>query len=63
MAYIVCSKCGKIAEVTGPNYPPGWLVHQRKGKPAWHLIIRCPEHVTAYALRLAGLPQDVKKFK
>jgi len=35
----------------------GWLEHQRVNAPAGHLIIRCPDHITAHALRLAGLPQ------
>ncbi len=60
---LVCSKCGRTAEVTGPNHPAGWLVHQRKNQPAGYLIIRCPEHVTGHALKVAGLPQDVSKFQ
>jgi hypothetical protein len=55
--FIVCHKCGATIEVIGPHYPAGWLVHQRKEAPQGHLVIRCPQHVTGHAKRLAGLPQ------
>jgi len=55
---IVCNKCGRTAAVTGPNYPSGWLVHQRKNAPKGHLVIRCPDHITGHSKRLADLPQN-----
>lgn len=53
----VCSKCGRT-EALGIAQGAGWLIHQRVGAPEGHLILRCPEHVTGHALRLAGLPQQ-----
>lgn len=52
---IVCGKCGKTVEY---DQAAGWLIHQRINQPEGHLIIRCPEHITGHALRLAGLPQQ-----
>ena len=60
---LVCSKCGKTIEMSGPGSPPGWLVHQRKDALQGHLIIRCPDHVTGHALKQAGLPQDVERWR
>ncbi len=54
---IVCSKCGRTAEY-GQAIADGWLYAQRIGAPEGHLIIRCPEHVSQHARRLAGLPQQ-----
>lgn len=53
----VCSKCGRTEEWSKAQ-KCGWLIHQIKNAPQGHLIIRCPEHVTGHALRLAGLPQQ-----
>ena len=54
---LVCSKCGRTEEY-GKAIESGWLVHQIKDAPEGHIIIRCPQHITAHALRLAGLPQQ-----
>lgn len=54
---LICSKCGRTEEYD-KALKVGWLCHQIKGAPEGHLIIRCPEHVTGHALRLAGLPQQ-----
>ena len=51
--YHVCGKCGKPAADTD-----GWLIAQRVGKSEGWLIIRCPECVTDYARRIAGLTQQ-----
>jgi DNA-directed RNA polymerase subunit RPC12/RpoP len=53
----VCSKCGRTEELSKTR-DSGWLIHQRIDAPQGHLIIRCPEHITGHALRLAGLPQQ-----
>lgn len=53
----VCSKCGRT-EALEVAQKTGWLIHQRAGASEGHLIIRCTEHVTGHALRLAGLPQQ-----
>jgi hypothetical protein len=54
---LVCSKCGKTKE-RSEALKAGWLEHQIKDAPAGYLIIRCPEHITGHALRMAGLPQQ-----
>lgn len=50
----VCEKCGE--ETTLPAH--GWLIADRefdeKAKPG-QMFIRCPEHLTAYALERARL--------
>ena len=51
--YHVCGKCGKLALNTDD-----WLIAQRVGQPEGYLIIRCPEHVTDHARRIAGLTQQ-----
>lgn len=56
--FYVCSKCGKTAEADEARRR--WLIHQRAGEPQGHLVIRCPEHITEYARRLAGLPQQIR---
>lgn len=47
----VCSRCGATTEPDAA----GWLIAPRKGAKPGHLIIRCPEHVTKYALAAAGI--------
>lgn len=54
---IVCSKCGKT-EILDNAKRAGWLIAQRAGQPEGYLIIRCNEHTTGHALKLAGLPQQ-----
>lgn len=54
---IVCSKCGKSEEF-GAALASGWLYHQRAGEPEGYLVIRCPQHISEHARRLAGLPQQ-----
>lgn len=55
---LVCSKCGKTETLDNAK-KAGWLVARRAGGKEGHLVIRCNEHVTGHALRLAGLPQQV----
>ena len=55
---LVCSKCGK-AEEFSKAIAQGWLHAQRKNAPDGYLVVRCPEHITKHALRLADLPQQV----
>lgn len=54
---LVCGNCGRTQERTSA-FEDGWLEAQRKDAPTGHLIIRCPQHVTPYALLIAGLPQQ-----
>jgi hypothetical protein len=54
---LVCSRCGKSAEFNRA-LADGWLYAQRVDALEGYLVVRCPEHVTAHALRLAGLPQQ-----
>ena len=56
MTILVCDKCGRHMEYY-EAIKQGWLVAQRKDKPQGHLIIRCPEHITKYALRVATYPR------
>jgi hypothetical protein len=59
---VICSKCG-CSEEYGAARQAGWLIAQRDGQPEGHLIIRCPEHVSQHARRLAGLPQQDRTAK
>jgi hypothetical protein len=54
---LVCSKCGLTAEYHAA-LQAGWLCAELQDAPPGHLIIRCPEHITGHAMRLAGLPQQ-----
>lgn len=56
-ARLVCGKCGRAKERTAA-LKSGWLEHQIEDAPEGYLIIRCPDHITGHALRLAGLPQQ-----
>ena len=56
---IVCSKCGKSEEFSAA-LASGWLYRQRAGEPEGYMVIRCPEHISEHARRLAGLPQQVR---
>ena len=53
---VVCSKCGRYAEYH-EALNAGWLIATRVGHPG-HMVIRCPDHVTAYARAQTGLPQQ-----
>jgi len=57
VTYYVCGKCGRTMQ-PDDNDKEFWIIAQRLGKPEGHLIIRCPEHTTDYARRLAGLKQQ-----
>lgn len=49
--YFVCSKCGRTAD---SRHLHGWLIgrHRDPEKQYWgEMVIRCPEHVTTYAIR------------
>ena len=56
----VCSTCGKTVEAT-PNNTRGWLIgtHENAEK-AFHgeMVIRCPKHITNYAIRNAANGRD-----
>jgi hypothetical protein len=54
---VICAKCGRVEEI-GKAQAEGWLVAQRVGKPEGRLIVRCPEDITDYARRQAGLTQE-----
>lgn len=54
---VVCSKCGKPADFSKAQ-AAGWLIAQRIDEPEGYLIIRCPEHITDHARKLAGLRQE-----
>lgn len=57
LTVLICGNCGRTQE-RASAFKAGWLEGQRKDAPVGHLIIKCPDHVTAYALKLAGLPQQ-----
>lgn len=54
----VCGKCGRTAD---DRHVRDWLVAKRvdtaEARVEGWMVIRCPEHITAYARRIAGLPQ------
>ena len=54
---VICSKCGKPLEISQAK-AEGWLIAQRIEKPEGWLIIRCTEHITDHARKLAGLRQE-----
>ncbi len=51
----VCSKCGAT---TDSDHLCGWLVDSRaypkEGSKLGEMIIRCPKHITEYAVREAA---------
>jgi len=51
MTKYVCAKCG--ATTTDPE-ENGWLVASRKNHE-YAMIIRCPQHITKYAIQQAEL--------
>ena len=51
--YYVCSKCGRTVEV---GREVGWLAVRDPRHPG-QMIVRCPEHITRYALRQAHLTE------
>ena len=55
---LVCNRCGRSEEFS-QAIANGWLNYQMKNAPESYLVIRCPDHITGHALRLAGLPQQV----
>jgi hypothetical protein len=57
LTIVICSKCGRPEEYAKAVID-GWLIAQRKGEPEGYLIIRCPEHTTDHARRLAGMKQQ-----
>jgi hypothetical protein len=56
----ICGKCGRPATLT-EAHAQGWLIAQREGQPEGWLIIRCAEHATDYARRIAGMKQEYYK--
>ena len=53
--YLVCDKCKRTEEYE-IAFKSGWLKEQRVGAQNGHLVIRCTDCITGYALRLAGFP-------
>ena len=47
----VCSKCGETT--TAWETTDDWLIGSSKAK-AGQMVIRCPQHITRYAIRQAG---------
>ena len=54
----VCQKCGRFC-IKGSNEAPEWLVHPHHAD-ADLLVIRCPQHITEWSLRQAGIPRTTK---
>ncbi len=56
----VCSKCGRTVR-DEPNATRGWLIDRHRD-PAkqfqGEMVIRCPRHITSYALRSAESGRD-----
>ena len=51
----VCSKCGRTVENT-EWATRGWLIDSHKNAEKQfngEMVIRCPQHITAYAVRCA----------
>ena len=48
--YYRCATCG---DTTDNMEDESWLIAPRVGHPG-HMVIRCPEHITEYAIRQAG---------
>lgn len=51
MAHYVCGKCGDTSE--GQDWEE-WLIAPLPGSKNGELVIRCPQHITEYAIRKAG---------
>lgn len=54
----VCGKCGRTADEL---HVRDWLIASRtdtaEARAEGWMVIRCPQHITAYSRRIAGLPQ------
>jgi DNA-directed RNA polymerase subunit RPC12/RpoP len=46
----VCSKCGDVCEGNQDD----WLIANVPNSTAGEMVIRCPQHITEYAIRKAG---------
>lgn len=51
-AIYVCSVCGDTIEADADN--EDWLIANALGSTSGEMVIRCPEHITEYAIRKCG---------
>lgn len=56
----VCGKCGRTAD---DQHVRDWLIAPRVDSAEGWMVIRCPQHITEYARRIAGLPQRPRRRK
>lgn len=52
--YYVCSVCGAKATPYEAGEQGDWLVASVPGSKSGEMVIRCPDHITRYAIRKAG---------
>ena len=48
----VCNKCGETTAMW--ENVDDWLIAPVPNSPSGEMVIRCPEHITEYAIRKAG---------
>lgn len=52
--YYRCSVCGELASAFDQSWEGDWLIVPVSGSTRGEMVIRCPEHITRYAIRKAG---------
>ena len=55
---LFCGKCGRIVFFDSPDYE-WWLVGSGNGIN----VIRCPQHITTWTMRLAGKGRSQESYK
>lgn len=56
-----CSKCGRVISPTDATIRR-WLIAERIDNPA-SLVVRCPQHITEWTLRMAGRRRTIRIYK
>lgn len=52
--YYKCSVCGDTATAYEAGEQGEWLTASVPGSKSGEMVIRCPKHITEYAIRKAG---------
>jgi hypothetical protein len=55
---LFCGKCGRIVYEDSDDYQ-WWLVGTGSGSS----VIRCPQHITEWTMRIAGLPRSQASYR
>lgn len=56
---VFCGKCGRVTFEDSDQYKKWWLVGTGEGMT----IIRCPQHITEWTLRMSGKGRSMAAYK